>query len=144
VALRFVKGNHITINKGYLHPFNLGHGVMVLALLSKRVNMVNVVHGVMELALMSKKSQYGHYDKWQIQYGSIQVTDGGINKTRFMSQQNYVVHPLRYHEKLYNRTFSSFMPTSLPSTETMNTKMAQIVSLDHCVSAIVTIATSKL
>jgi hypothetical protein len=31
------------------------YGIMVLELMSKRVNMVNVGHGVMELALLSKK-----------------------------------------------------------------------------------------
>jgi hypothetical protein len=39
---------------------------------------------------------------------------------------------------------SSFIPMSLPSTEIVNTTLAQIVSLDHCVSAIVTTTTSKL
>jgi hypothetical protein len=36
------------------------------------------------------------------------------------------------------------MPMSLPSTETMNTTLAQIVSSDHCVSATVTTTTSKI
>jgi hypothetical protein len=61
----------------------LGPSAMVLALMSKRENMVNIGHGIMELELMSK---------WIIQYGSIQVTDGGINKTGFMFQQKYIVH----------------------------------------------------
>jgi hypothetical protein len=39
---------------------NVEHGVMVLALMSKRVNMVNVVrcYGV---GIDIKKSQYGHH-----------------------------------------------------------------------------------
>jgi hypothetical protein len=56
---------------------------MVLALMSKRVNMVNVGHGVMELELMSKRVNM-IIIKWIIQYGSIQVTDRGVNKTRFI------------------------------------------------------------
>ena len=58
-----------------------------------------------------------------------------------MSQQKYVVHPWRYHEKIYNGTLSSFMPMSLPSTETMNTTFAQIDSSNHGVSAIITTIT---
>jgi hypothetical protein len=35
---------------------NVGHGGMVLALMSKKANMINVGHGIMVLALMSRRS----------------------------------------------------------------------------------------
>ena len=35
---------------------NVGHGVMVLELMSKKDNMINVGHGIMVLALMSRTS----------------------------------------------------------------------------------------
>jgi hypothetical protein len=41
---------------------SVGHGVMVLALMSKKANMINVGHGIMVLALMSRRSiWYCHY-----------------------------------------------------------------------------------
>jgi hypothetical protein len=40
----------------------VGHGVMVLALMSKKANMINGGHGIMVLALMSRISiWYCHY-----------------------------------------------------------------------------------
>jgi hypothetical protein len=43
---------------------NVGHGVMVLALMSKKANMINVEYGIMVLALMSRRSiWYCHYKR---------------------------------------------------------------------------------
>jgi len=88
-------------------------------------NMVNIRHGIMELELMSK---------WIIQYGSIRVTNGGINKTGFMFQQKHIVHSWRYH-KNYSEIMSNVMHMYLPFTEIGNTTLEQ--TMNACVSAIV-------